>query len=66
VNGYKPGDVVSAYGVNATIPNPWTYGVYSDVGTLSSIQIDNNKYGPDAADVPVSSYSSSQRGGHAD
>ena len=55
VNGYKPGDVVSAYGVNATIPSPWTYGVYSDVGTLSSIWIDNNKYGPDAADVPVSS-----------
>jgi len=55
VNGYKPGDVVSAYGVNATIPNPWTYGVYSDVGTLSSIQIDGNDYGPDAADIPVSS-----------
>jgi hypothetical protein len=55
VNGYKPGEVVSAYGVNATIPSPWTYGVYSDVGTLSSIQIDNNKYGPDATNVPVSS-----------
>jgi len=66
VNGYKPGDVVSAYGVNATIPNPWTYGVYSDVGTLSSIQIDNNKYGPDAADVPGILIRLSHRGGHAD
>ena len=55
VNGYKPGELVSAYGVNATIPSPWTYGVYSDVGTLSSIWIDNNKYGPDATNVPVSS-----------
>jgi hypothetical protein len=56
VNGYKPGELVSAYGVNATIPSPWTYGVYSDVGTLSSIQIDNNNYGPGATYIPVSSY----------
>ena len=55
VNGYKPGDVVKAYGVNATIPNTWTYGIYSNVGTLSSIWIGNNKYGPDATNVPVSS-----------
>jgi hypothetical protein len=31
VNGRRPGETVKAYGVNATIPKPWEYGIKSDV-----------------------------------
>jgi hypothetical protein len=55
VNGRKPGDVVEAYGVNAAIPDPWRYGIRSDVGTLSYVEIDGIRYDPDAANVPVRS-----------
>jgi len=54
VNGRKPGDVVEAYGVNATIPDPWRYGITPDVGTLSYVRIDGSRYGLDVANVPVS------------
>ena len=56
VNGYKPRDVVKAYGVNATIPDPWRYGVKSDDGkTLSYVEIDGSRYGPDVKDAAVQS-----------
>jgi len=63
VNGRRPGDVVSALVtwittrqyVNATIPNPWRYGINSDVGTLSYAEVDGGRYGPDVANVPVRS-----------
>jgi hypothetical protein len=58
VNGHKPGDVVKAYGVNATIPKPWLYGLEPDnMATLSFVRIDDsNVYEPkNAKDVPVSS-----------
>ncbi len=59
VNGRRPGETVRAYGVNATIPDPWEYGIDSNVGTLSFVQIDGDvfkKYKPsDAKDIPVSS-----------
>ena len=63
VNGRRPGDVVSApvtwfimrQYVNATIPDPWEYGINSDVGTLSYVEVDGGRYGPDAANVPVRS-----------
>jgi len=55
VNRRRPGDVVEAYGVNATIPDPWEYGIKSDVGTLSYVEVDGGRYGPDVANVPVRS-----------
>ncbi len=58
VNGYKPGDVVKAYGVNATIPDPWVYSLEPrNMETLSFVRIDDsNVYKPeDAKGVPVSS-----------
>lgn len=55
VNGYKPGDVVKAYGVEAVIPNPWQYGIDSDVGTFSYVQIDSSVYSPKVKDAPVDS-----------
>ncbi|MFZ8809345.1 MAG: hypothetical protein ACO2PN_14725 [Pyrobaculum sp.] len=55
VNGRRPGDVVAENGVNATIPNPLEYAVYShDVGSLSRMWIDFWEHGYDAGDVPVS------------
>jgi hypothetical protein len=58
VNGRRPGDVVKAYGVNATIPDPWEYGLDPvNMVTLSFVRIDgSNVYEPKyARDVPVSS-----------
>jgi hypothetical protein len=55
VNGRRPGDVVEAYGVNATIPDPWEYGIDSDVGTLSYVEVDGSRYDPDVRGVPVQS-----------
>jgi hypothetical protein len=55
VNGRRPGDVVEAYGVNATIPDPWEYGINSDVGTFSYVEVDGRRYGPDVRDAPVQS-----------
>ncbi len=58
VNGRRPGDVVKAYGVNATIPDPWEYGLEPrNMETLSFVRIDDiNVYKPeDAKDIPVSS-----------
>jgi hypothetical protein len=55
VNGRRPRDVVKAYGVNATIPNPWEYGVKSDVGTLSYVEVDGSRYGPDVRNARVES-----------
>jgi hypothetical protein len=63
VNRRRPGDVVSKtvvwnilrQHVNATIPNPWRYGIKADVGTLSYVEIDGNRYDPDVADIPVRS-----------
>ncbi len=56
VNGRRPLDVVKAYGVNATIPYPWEYGIKSqDVGTLSYVEVDGRRYGPDVSGVPVES-----------
>ncbi len=58
VNGRRPGDVVEAYGVNATIPDPWVYSLEPvNMDTLSFVRIDgSNVYKPeDAKGVPVSS-----------
>jgi len=56
VNGRRPGETVKAYGVNATIPNPWRYGIKSDdVGTLSYVEIDGSRYGPDVRNAAVES-----------
>jgi hypothetical protein len=55
VNGRSAGDVVKAYGVNATIPKPWEYGIRSNVGTLSYVEIDGRRYGPDVRGAPVES-----------
>ena len=63
VNGRRPGDVVSKLVtwitirqyVNATTPNPWRYGIKSNVGTFSYVEIDGNRYDPDVADIPVRS-----------
>lgn len=59
VNGRRPGETVKAYGVNATIPKPWIYGLDDlvNMATLSFVRIDgSNVYKPkDAKDVPVSS-----------
>jgi hypothetical protein len=56
VNGRRPRDVVKAYGVNATIPDPWVYGVKSqDVGTLSYVEVDGSRHGPDVRNAPVKS-----------
>jgi hypothetical protein len=58
VNGRRPGETVKAYGVNATIPKPWIYGLDPvNMETLSFVRIDgSNGYEPkDAKDVPVSS-----------
>jgi len=56
VNGRRAGETVRGYGVNATIPDPWQYGVESDVGTFSYVAVDGAKYGPDVRDAPVDSY----------
>jgi hypothetical protein len=53
VNGYRPGDVVEAYGVEAKIPDPWKYGIDSDVGTFSYVQIDGSVRSPDVKGAPV-------------
>ncbi len=55
VNGRRAGETVKAYGVNATIPNPWRYGIKSDVGTLSYVEVDGSRYGPDVNGAPVES-----------
>jgi hypothetical protein len=57
VNGYAAGQTVAENGVNATIPNPWDYGIYSsNEATFSYVEVDGNRYEPSAAsDVPVSS-----------
>jgi len=55
VNGRRPGDVVKAYGVNATIPDPWEYGIDSDVETFSYVEIDGSRYSPDVSDAAVES-----------
>ena len=55
VNGRRPGETVKAYGVNATIPDPWRYGIKSNVGTLSYVEIDGSRHGPDVRDAPVKS-----------
>jgi hypothetical protein len=57
VNGYAAGQTVAKDGVNATIPRPWSYGIYSsDDVTFSYVDVDGNRYEPKAAtDVPVSS-----------
>jgi hypothetical protein len=55
VSGRKPGETVKAYGVNATIPDPWEYGFESNVGTLSYIEIDGRRYGLNVSDVSVQS-----------
>ena len=58
VNGRRPGETVKVYGVNATIPDPWEYGLDPvNMATLSFVRIDGSKvYEPrDARDVPVSS-----------
>ncbi len=56
VNGRRAGEVVKGYGVNATIPNPWGYGVRSNVGTFSYVAVDGRRYGPEVYGVPVDSY----------
>jgi hypothetical protein len=58
VNGRRAGETVKAYGVNATIPDPWEYSLEPDnMETLSFVRIDgSNVYEPRyARDVPVSS-----------
>jgi hypothetical protein len=56
VNGRRAGDVVKAYGVNATIPDPWLYGIDSNVGTLSVVFIDGISHKPkEVKNVPVES-----------
>jgi hypothetical protein len=55
VNGRRPGETVKAYGVNATIPKPWEYGIKSDVGTFSYVRVDGHRYGPDVGGAPVQS-----------
>ena len=57
VNGHAAGQTVAKDGVNATIPDPWSYGIYSSDGvTFSYVEVDGGRYEPDAAsDVPVSS-----------
>ncbi|MFZ8809155.1 MAG: hypothetical protein ACO2PN_13765, partial [Pyrobaculum sp.] len=55
VNGYKHGDVVKAYGVNATIPRPWEYSVKSNVRTLSYVEIDGSRHSPDVRNARVKS-----------
>jgi hypothetical protein len=57
VNGYAARQTVAENGVNATIPKPWNYGIYSsDEVTFSYVDVDGNKYEPkDASNVPVSS-----------
>jgi hypothetical protein len=40
VNSRRPGETVSAYGVNATIPDPWEYGIYdSNDTTISYVEM---------------------------
>jgi hypothetical protein len=56
VNGRRAGETVKGYGVNATIPNPWGYGVESNVGTFSYVLVDGRRYGPRVYDAPVDSY----------
>jgi len=55
VNGYGPGDVVAAYGVEAVVPNPWEYGIESNVGTFSYVVIDNSVHDPKVEEAPVNS-----------
>jgi hypothetical protein len=55
VNGYRPGDVVAAYGVEAEVPDPWKYGIESNVGTFSYVVIDDNIYPPKVEEVRVNS-----------
>jgi len=55
VNGYRPGDTVEAYGVEAKIPDPWNYGIESDVGTFSYVEIDGYDHPPRVEDAPVDS-----------
>ncbi len=56
VNGRRTGETVKGYGVNATIPYPWAYGIYSDVGTFSYVVVDGGTYRPDVRGAPVDSY----------
>jgi hypothetical protein len=58
VNGRRAGETVKAYGVNATIPKPWEYGLDPvNMVTRSFVRIDGyDSYEPrDARGVPVSS-----------
>jgi hypothetical protein len=56
VNGRRAGETVKAYGVNATIPDPWRYGIKSqDVETFSYVEIDGSRYDPDVRNAPVKS-----------
>jgi len=55
VNGRRPGDVVKAYGVNATIPKPWEYSIKPDVETFSYVEIDGSRYSPDVRGAAVKS-----------
>ncbi len=55
VNGRRPGEVVEAYGVEAVMPSPWKYGIESDAGTFSYVQIDSFVYGPRVRGAPVDS-----------
>jgi len=55
VNGRRAGETVKAYGVNATIPNPWEYGIKANVGTLSYVEVDGGRYDPDVRNAPVKS-----------
>jgi hypothetical protein len=55
VNGRRPGEVVEAYGVEAVMPDPWEYGIESDVGTFSYVQIDGRVYSPKVRGAPVDS-----------
>jgi len=55
VNGYRPGDIVEAYGVEAKISDPWSYGIEPDVGTFSYVEIDGRDHPPEVKDAPVDS-----------
>jgi hypothetical protein len=58
VNGRRPGDVVEAYGVNATIPNPWEYSLEpNNMVSRSFVRIDGYEGYElkDARDIPVTS-----------
>jgi hypothetical protein len=66
VNGRRAGETVKAYGVNATIPKPWRYGIKSDdVGTLSYVEVDGSRYDPDVR-VPRQIEGVPLHGRHAD